>query len=492
MRVSSSRIDMDDKVLQKPVVKDYGETVSGGSSGTNVGGSSGYRLSFDGSGDVIDCGSGIDVSNSSFSFACWVKRSATGGYDYIFGQGSASGSNGLVVGFRDSNTFTFAFYGDDLDTSAFTETDWHHWAGTYNSSTNEKIIYRDGVSVASNTAAADYQGTGTLYIGSASTFLGGTDFGGELDDVYMFSRVLSPTEVADLHGGDSVSSTSLEGHWEFDDGTGSSATDSSGNGNTGTITGATWLAGSINYESYTIDFTDGNVHNLILNRNVAFTFANPPSSGISGTFTLLLSQDSIGSWLAEWPAAVEWLGGSAPTLSTAANSMNILTFSTIDGGTTWYGAYSGSTASYDYASYRYIRWSITGNRGDANIQAADFQLRYEGADVTWSGATVTDNVNNPGTETPDKLVDANSGTKWLGQSTTAIVEFDAGSAQNFDGYRWRTANDVSNRDPDDWTIEGSTDNSTWYLLSTVSNASVTTSRQTWTAEYSLDSVGTWW
>ena len=35
MRVSSSRIDMDDKVLQKSVLKDYGETVVTANSSTS-------------------------------------------------------------------------------------------------------------------------------------------------------------------------------------------------------------------------------------------------------------------------------------------------------------------------------------------------------------------------------------------------------------------------------------------------------------------------
>jgi len=34
---------------------------------------------------------------------------------------------------------------------------------------------------------------------------------------------------------------------------------------------------------------------------------------------------------------VKWLGGTAPTLETNPNSVNVLTFLTINGGTTWYG-----------------------------------------------------------------------------------------------------------------------------------------------------------
>ncbi len=36
-----------------------------------------------------------------------------------------------------------------------------------------------------------------------------------------------------------------------------------------------------------------------------------------------------------WPASVDWAGGTAPTLTTSGT--DILVFSTIDGGTIWHG-----------------------------------------------------------------------------------------------------------------------------------------------------------
>jgi len=42
-----------------------------------------------------------------------------------------------------------------------------------------------------------------------------------------------------------ASDTSLVGYWQFDEGSGTTATDSSGNGNNGTINGATWVDGKL-------------------------------------------------------------------------------------------------------------------------------------------------------------------------------------------------------------------------------------------------------
>ena len=95
--------------------------------------------------------------------------------------------------------------------------------------------------------------------------------------------------------------------------------------------------------SITCDMQDGNIHTITLNAATTFTFANPPTSGKAGSFTLMLTQGAS-AYAVTWPTSVKWSGGSAPDLSTA-NILYILVFTTIDGGTTWYGMLSGSDYS---------------------------------------------------------------------------------------------------------------------------------------------------
>ena len=68
-----------------------------------------------------------------------------------------------------------------------------------------------------------------------------------------------------------------------------------------------------------------------------FTFSNPPVSGKCGSFTIILTNG--GSQTVNWPAAVDWAGGTAPTLTTSGR--DVLTFTTVDGGTIWYGFAAG-------------------------------------------------------------------------------------------------------------------------------------------------------
>jgi hypothetical protein len=68
-----------------------------------------------------------------------------------------------------------------------------------------------------------------------------------------------------------------------------------------------------------------------------FTFSNPSTSGVSCSFTLILTNG--GSQTVNWPGSVDWAAATAPTLTTAG--VDVLTFMTVDAGTIWYGFAGG-------------------------------------------------------------------------------------------------------------------------------------------------------
>ena len=82
------------------------------------------------------------------------------------------------------------------------------------------------------------------------------------------------------------------------------------------------------------DLEDGNVFtDTIDTGETTYTFSNPPASGTAGSFTLIMTNG--GSQTVNWPGAVDWAGGTAPSLTTSG--IDIITFVTIDAGTIWYG-----------------------------------------------------------------------------------------------------------------------------------------------------------
>jgi hypothetical protein len=87
-----------------------------------------------------------------------------------------------------------------------------------------------------------------------------------------------------------------------------------------------------------IDISLGNVVTATVSTaEQTFTFTNPSASGTACSFTLILTNG--GSQTVNWPAAVDWAGGTAPTLTTAG--VDVLTFTTVDAGTIWYGFATG-------------------------------------------------------------------------------------------------------------------------------------------------------
>ena len=70
---------------------------------------------------------------------------------------------------------------------------------------------------------------------------------------------------------------------------------------------------------------------------ITFTFDNPPASGRVAVITVELN-DGGGATAINWPASVDWPGGSAPALS---SGIDVISFVTRDGGTIWNGYVGG-------------------------------------------------------------------------------------------------------------------------------------------------------
>ena len=87
-----------------------------------------------------------------------------------------------------------------------------------------------------------------------------------------------------------------------------------------------------------IDLTVGNVVSATVDTSAnTFTFSNPSATGRSCTFLFLVTNG--GSQTVNWPASVDWVGGSAPSLT--SSGLDILVFTTVDAGTIWLGLVGG-------------------------------------------------------------------------------------------------------------------------------------------------------
>jgi len=87
----------------------------------------------------------------------------------------------------------------------------------------------------------------------------------------------------------------------------------------------------------TPDFNDSN--NMIVTLAGNRAMANPSNLKDGASYTVIVKQDATGSRTLSFGTAFKWAGGTAPTLSTGANAVDILTF--ISDGTDLYGSFVG-------------------------------------------------------------------------------------------------------------------------------------------------------
>ena len=89
--------------------------------------------------------------------------------------------------------------------------------------------------------------------------------------------------------------------------------------------------------AHAVDLELGNVFTYTLSGGQTLTFTNPAASGTACSFTLIITNG--GSATLTWPTSIDWAAATAPTLT--ASGVDVLTFTSIDGGTIWYGIASG-------------------------------------------------------------------------------------------------------------------------------------------------------
>ena len=135
-----------------------------------------------------------------------------------------------------------------IPTGTIPNDEWTHIAVTYDYSSvaNDPQLYLNGVAIAVDER---FTPTGTVSTVTPTTgrigWNGGTqEFGRLIDDLRVYNRILSPTEITELveMGVD----RGLVGHWKLDEGSGTTAADSSDAGNDITLTAVSFDANSVN------------------------------------------------------------------------------------------------------------------------------------------------------------------------------------------------------------------------------------------------------
>ena len=176
-----------------------------------VGGQINTGARFNGSSSKIEVSNQV-IPNGAASISFWYNANGNTGTQYILGGGVATASKGITVYLSEISTGNHSFgalvakgvsslAGSATGTTVYSTTSWHHvvctWDGT--TSSNALKVYVNNSLLAQGTIDTTSASIGTYTNFAIGGLNGGTFADGTVDQVRIFSKVLSTTEVSTLY-----------------------------------------------------------------------------------------------------------------------------------------------------------------------------------------------------------------------------------------------------------------------------------------------------
>jgi hypothetical protein len=324
-------------------------TVNGASLGTDRHGISGKAYSFDGVDDFIDSGNSPLFALNEFTISLWFKEvvNPSGGAVLVSKSADASGEMGYRID-ADADNFNRLVWsrmgiiqggsGYHESNIAFTQNTWTHVVG-------KKI--GDKLYIYVNGATAGFTGGNTIPFNNTNSLLfgkshlGGDEFGGSIDDVRIYNRALSAADVTALYEMERpIDLTSgLVAHYPFD----GNASDMSGNGNHGTVNGASLGTDrhGISGNAYSFDGVDDSIQTPVPSNQPNVSFGGWFLTGSPNKMMSIIDSDVSGNYGRSIIANYD--GSGSDTLdkslslqfhNSAVSSLGVLNAST------WYHAFA--------------------------------------------------------------------------------------------------------------------------------------------------------
>ncbi len=164
----------------------------------------GGALNFDGSNDRVDVGA-FNVSGQKLTLAAWIRRDGSGHVEgrIISKATTTSGDDHMwMLSLIETNKLRFRLNAGGttytlVGSAGVQVNQWHHAAATYDGTTMR--LYLDGSQVASMPATGNIgTNSAAIAMGNQPAGAGDRPFGGDLDDVRVYSRTLNADDIAAL------------------------------------------------------------------------------------------------------------------------------------------------------------------------------------------------------------------------------------------------------------------------------------------------------
>jgi len=163
----------------------------------------GQAAIFDGVDDFINTGLRVaDFVSKSMSLSAWVYLTSTNDAPTILGLTDHGNLGGIFLRLYTNNNTNLSSYNGSSWDQVYALSDqpslsnWHHYAFTYDASTKNAIIYKNGSNIASGTIAGIYNfGSNVFTIANANS---NSHFAGKIDELRIYDRALTISEIQQL------------------------------------------------------------------------------------------------------------------------------------------------------------------------------------------------------------------------------------------------------------------------------------------------------
>lgn len=176
--------------------------------------------------------------NTDVTIEQWIKPTAFGA-SYTFSHPDTVGNNRTYISTDSTGKLTCTASSPLIDTGVtMVKNRWYHVVFVKDRTNSLYWVVVNGVAVKTATAYTPGTAAGTdIFIGNQSN-ASTQAWNGVIKGTSLFTRTMSISEAQQRYYSNVLSRTNLAGEWLFNETTGTTALDSSGNGNNGTITGA--------------------------------------------------------------------------------------------------------------------------------------------------------------------------------------------------------------------------------------------------------------
>lgn len=187
---------------------DYVDATGNGNNGTPTSitfttGKIGNAFLFNANGDNISTPL-VLTPNNDLSYSAWVYTDGTTGeFRTIMSDSNAGFTVGHTFNWEPTNSHLVCYsrgstnFSTASSSNSITTNTWHYAVFTYNAATNDAKIYIDGSADGTSSGTPSSSAGGTFKLGQMGDF-NDREWRGRLDEMGVWNRVLSPSEITEL------------------------------------------------------------------------------------------------------------------------------------------------------------------------------------------------------------------------------------------------------------------------------------------------------